>query len=51
VILTAFQVEKFLDEIGQEVVKSIETKYGTDDGFTSIWNSTMTEVRQQPSCV
>lgn len=44
-ILTAFQVEKFLDDIGQKVVVSIEDNYGKDDGFTSVWNSTMKEVR------
>ncbi|KAG1955815.1 tetraspanin 34 [Pimephales promelas] len=47
IVLIVFEplVEKFLDEIGQEVVKTIETNYGTDEGFTSIWNSTMTELK------
>ncbi|XP_056128038.1 tetraspanin 34a [Rhinichthys klamathensis goyatoka] len=47
VVLIVFEplFEKFLDEIGQKVATSIEDNYGKDDGFTSVWNSTMNELK------
>ncbi|XP_077057533.1 tetraspanin 34a [Siphateles boraxobius] len=47
VVLIVFEplVEKFLNEIGQKVAISIEEKYGEDEGFTSVWNSTMNELK------
>lgn len=50
-ILIASQVEEFLDKIGEEVTTSIEKSYGENGDFTAVWNSTMKEVRHQPSCV
>ncbi len=48
-MLSSFQVQKTLKEIGQKVAKSIEDNYGKDESYTSVWNSTMTEVRHQTS--
>jgi len=48
-MLSSFQVQKTLEEIGQKVAKSIEDNYGKDESYTSVWNSTMTEVQHQTS--
>ncbi|XP_043106713.1 tetraspanin 34 [Puntigrus tetrazona] len=47
IVLFVFQplVQKALDEIGQKVVEGIEDNYGEDDGYTSVWNSTMSELK------
>ncbi|XP_067296757.1 tetraspanin 34a [Pseudorasbora parva] len=47
VVIIVFEpvVQKFLDEIGQDVTKTIKENYGKDDDFTSVWNSTMNELK------
>ncbi|XP_018926119.1 tetraspanin 34 [Cyprinus carpio] len=47
VVLFVFEplVQKFLDEIEETVAKSIEDNYGSDESFTSVWNSTMNELK------
>ncbi|XP_051727429.1 tetraspanin-1-like [Ctenopharyngodon idella] len=47
VVLIVFEplVQKFLDDIGQKVAKSIEDNYGDGDSFTSVWNTTMKELK------
>ncbi|KAK7161054.1 hypothetical protein R3I94_003893 [Phoxinus phoxinus] len=47
IVLIVFEplFEKFLDEIGESVTKSIKGNYGSDAGFTSVWNSTMSELK------
>ncbi|XP_048051325.1 tetraspanin 34 [Megalobrama amblycephala] len=47
VVLIVFEplVQKFLDDIGEKVGKSIEKNYGADESFTSVWNTTMKELK------
>ncbi|XP_051557808.1 tetraspanin 34a [Myxocyprinus asiaticus] len=46
VVLFVFQpvAQKLLQELGQQVAKSIRDNYGKDDSFTGVWNSTMNEL-------
>ncbi|XP_051993382.1 tetraspanin-1-like isoform X3 [Xyrauchen texanus] len=45
IFLFVFQpvAEKLLEDIGQQVSKSISDKYGADERFTGVWNNTMDE--------
>lgn len=47
IVLFVFEplVQKALDEIGQKVVESIKGNYGEDDSYTSVWDSTMSELK------
>ncbi|XP_051993380.1 tetraspanin-1-like isoform X2 [Xyrauchen texanus] len=48
IFLFVFQpvAEKLLEDIGQQVSKSISDKYGADERFTGVWNNTMDELRR-----
>ncbi|XP_016117919.1 tetraspanin-1-like [Sinocyclocheilus grahami] len=47
IVLFVFEplVQKALDGIGQKVAESIKNKYGEDESYTSIWDSTMSELK------
>ncbi|XP_016304281.1 tetraspanin 34a [Sinocyclocheilus anshuiensis] len=47
IVLFVFEplVQKALDEIGQKVAESIKNKYGKDESYTSVWDSTMSELK------
>ncbi|NP_001038906.2 tetraspanin 34a isoform X1 [Danio rerio] len=47
VVLFVFEpvVQETLNEIGQKVAKSIKDNYGKDEPFSSIWNTTMNELK------
>uniref|UniRef100_A0A672LSY6 Tetraspanin n=1 Tax=Sinocyclocheilus grahami TaxID=75366 RepID=A0A672LSY6_SINGR len=47
VVLFVFEplVQNVLDEIEEKVARSIEDNYGSDESFTSVWNSTMNELK------
>lgn len=38
------QADQLLESLEDEVRKSIQTDYGKDEGLTSLWNATMTQV-------
>ncbi|XP_056311307.1 tetraspanin 34a [Danio aesculapii] len=47
VVLFVFEplVQETLNDIGQKVAKSIKDNYGEDEAFSSIWNTTMNELK------
>ncbi|XP_026142607.1 tetraspanin 34a [Carassius auratus] len=47
IVLFVFEplFQKILDEIEGKVAKSIEDNYGRSESFTSVWNSTMNELK------
>ncbi|XP_051982668.1 tetraspanin-1-like [Xyrauchen texanus] len=46
IVLFVFQpvAQKLLQELGENVAKSIKANYGKDESFTGVWNNTMNEL-------